>query len=118
MACFHMEKARFSGSTPLRNKPVYLRLMLIGAAALVLGGCGRDADLSEQVAAANAAADRAELAATKAVAAAQTATGQPVQVAAAESEPQPADGDAEPATADDDVNPDLDANGNPVPVAK
>ena len=74
------------------------------ASALLLGGCGRDANLAEKVAAADAAALRAEQAAKRAEhSAAQAARAQPPAVAAAE--PDPNADQPDPANANDAAPP-------------
>ena len=70
-----------------RNSGVKAAAALL-ASALLLGGCGRDANLAEKVAAADAAALRAEQAAKRAEhSAAQAARAQPPAVAATEPDP-------------------------------
>jgi hypothetical protein len=109
-----MDKARFSGGTPLRNQPVFLPLLALAVTSAMLSGCSsRDADLSEKVAAANAAADRAERAADRAVAAAKTMATPTAQVA--EATPESADasepGDDEPDPANPTTTDDETRNG-------
>ncbi len=68
------------------------------ALALVLAGCsGRDSDVAEKVARAEAAADRAEAAAKQAEAAAKRLPPLPVEPAAPEEEEQPEQQPDEPA---------------------
>ena len=72
------------------------------ASALLVSGCGRDANLAEKVAAADAAALRAEKAAQRAEhSAGQAARSAPVTVIEAEVEPDPNEDQPEQANANE-----------------
>lgn len=84
-----------------RNSRIKLAVVLL-VPALLLGGCSRDANLAEKVAAADAAALRAEQAAQRAEhAAGEVAKAQPATVIEAEAEPDPNDDQPEQANANE-----------------